>query len=148
MSVIEPDLSARPLQLSVERLMTASPPTLFQAWTAKFDLWFAAPGTLLMKPEVNVPYFFETRFESQRHPHYGRFLELQPDQLVRMTWLTGEGGTLGAETVVTVTLTSQESGTQLTLTHAGFPNQESRDKHEQAWPMVLEHLEQCLTEQS
>jgi uncharacterized protein YndB with AHSA1/START domain len=98
-----PDLAGRPFELTLERVLVAPPRVLFAAWTRHFDRWFAMPGSVLMQPEVNAVFFFETVFQgedngpAQRYPHYGRFLRLQPDRLVQLTWLTGKDGTTGAE---------------------------------------------------
>jgi uncharacterized protein YndB with AHSA1/START domain len=143
--ICPPDLAARPFHLTVEQTMRAAPSVLYRAWTEQFDRWFATPGTLLMKGEVNAVFFWEVQHEGNRYPHYGRFLRLEPDQLVEMTWLTGQTGTKGAETVVTVELVPERTGTRLRLTHAGFLDQESRDAHEQAWPDVLAHLDERMS---
>jgi len=143
--VTQPDLSSRPIRLTAERTMAATPDVLFRAWTEQFDRWFAASGTLLMRPEVNAPFFFEAIDEKgERYPHYGRFLRLVPDRVVELTWLTGAAGTKGAETVVTVELTPSGSGTRLKLTHAGFLDEESKNKHAQGWLHVLEQLDKAF----
>jgi uncharacterized protein YndB with AHSA1/START domain len=149
-----PDLSQRPFELAVEHRFRAPPAVLYEAWTKGFDRWFAAPGSVLMRPEVDAVFFFETEFKRdpndpncvpERHPHYGRFLRLIENQLIELTWVTGAKGTEGAETVVTVDLHPAGEGTRLNLKHAGFPDAEARDRHRQAWPLVLAQLEQRLT---
>jgi uncharacterized protein YndB with AHSA1/START domain len=144
-AICPPDLAANRFRFTTERAMTATPDVLYRAWTEQFDRWFATPGTLLMKAEVNAVFFWEVHHEGHRFPHYGRFLRLEPDRLIEMTWLTGQGGTKGAETVVTVELVPEERGTRLRLTHAGFADQESMDGHEQAWPHVLAHLDERMS---
>lgn len=132
-----PDLRDRPFGLVVERSVEAVPAVLFDAWTTGFDRWFAEPGALVLTPQVNAPYFFETTHAGRRHPHYGRFLQVERDRLLRLTWVN-EAGTRGHETVLTVSLTPAGDETALRLEHRGFPDAPTRDHHEQAWQELLD----------
>jgi uncharacterized protein YndB with AHSA1/START domain len=141
-----PDISSRPLDLVVERQMQAKADAIYRAWTEKFDCWFAEPGELMMTPEVDRPFFFKNRRDWGSHPHYGRFTELEKDKLIEMTWVTGQGATEGAETVIRIELIPSKDGTLLRLSHSGFADEKSRDAHEENWPEGLETLDQVLIE--
>ena len=147
-SIPRPDLSARPLQTTCELTVNAKPADVYAAWTTRFDTWFAQAGTLAMMPEPGRPYFFYNRDEWGRHPHYGRFLDVVENELVEMTWMTGNGtpeGTEGAETVLRIELQPKGEATEVRLTHSGFVNEKSRDGHAENWPLALEILANALS---
>lgn len=128
--------------------MHASPAAVYRAWTEEFDSWFATPGLIRMRAAEGEPFVFLVEHEGQVAPHYGRFLTLERDRLVELTWVTGPTGTEGAETVVTVELEpSGSGGTRLRLTHAGFCDRAGVERHDDAWQHhVLPHLDTVLTE--
>jgi len=126
----------------------AKPEAVYAAWTTRFDAWFAQAGTLALVPEPGRPYFFYNRDEWGRHPHYGRFLAVRENELIEMTWMTGNGtaeGTAGAETILRIELVPQGRDTEVRLTHSGFPSEASRDAHAENWPLALEILGQALS---
>ena len=145
---MKPDLSDRPLDCVVEATVPLTADAIYHAWTRAFDSWFAAEGSVIMAGEVGTTYCFETEMDGKRHPHYGRFLRLVPNELVEMTWMTGNGtaeGTAGAETVLRVELTPKGDATELRLIHSGLPTEKSRDGHQENWPLALEGLDEALS---
>ena len=146
-TIPRPDHSDRPLQVSCTHTVHAQPAAVYAAFTTRFDAWFAQAGTVAMVPEPGRPYFFYNRDDWGRHPHYGRFLELIENELIEMTWITGNGtpvGTEGAETILRIELAAAGEGTEIRLTHSGFVNQNSCDGHEENWPLALEILDEAL----
>lgn len=137
-----PDLSSRPLRMTVEHLLKTTPALLYKAWTEQLDTWLAAPGTVLMSPKADTAFYFETHHGTLKLPYYGRFIKLVKDQRIEMTWLST--GTKYLETVIIIELTPTDSGTRLVLTQAGFPDESSRHDHEQAWPHFLQILDDRL----
>jgi len=135
--------AARAPGVVVERTMRGSASELYRAWTEGFDRWFAVPGTVVMDACVGRPFYFETEFEGAHHPHYGRFVTLEPPRRLALTWVTTETG--GAETVVTVELTELRAGCLLRLSHSGFLDEPARRRHEEAWPRVLARMDERLS---
>lgn len=139
--------------LTITRTSPRSAATLYHAWTTGWASWFAEADTACVQAEVGKPFFFEVaqRFSDERaplrHPHYGRFLRLVPDALVSLSWVTGAGGTAGAETTLTVHLDAIAGDyTQVTLTHEGFATADARDAHEAAWPRILAHQDTVIAD--
>jgi hypothetical protein len=123
--------------------IAASPTVLHRAWTNEFERLFAAAGSVLMNPEVDEPFFFETIFEGKRHPHYTRFVRLEVDRLVELTWFTSA---TKVETLVAVELSPANGGhTNLQLHHAGFPDKDACAQHRDAWPHVLAQQGRSIT---
>jgi uncharacterized protein YndB with AHSA1/START domain len=133
-----------PYGFTIEQTLRSRAHEIFAAWTEAFDTWFALPGAIRMKAVVGEPYWFDVVHDGKRHPHYGRFTALQPDLLVEQTWLTGESGTDGAETLLRVELAAAESGTLVRLTHRGFYDEAAANRHAEAWPQILRHLDEVL----
>ncbi|MBF6329802.1 SRPBCC family protein [Nocardia transvalensis] len=131
-----PDLSDRPYATTVEHNTSAPPSAVYRAFTEKFDQWFAEPGAIRMRAEVDAPYFFETFHEGSRHPHYGRVLAVRKDRLFEITWLN-EAGTHGVETVLRVEIEPDGDGSRLRLTHKGFRDEKTSTEHGEAWEFLL-----------
>jgi uncharacterized protein YndB with AHSA1/START domain len=139
-----PDLSDRPHGTRVERDMRARPQDIYTSFTTGWEGWFALPGALIADPRPQGQLFFVVEFEGRRHPHYGRFLALDQNRKVELTWLTGAGGTQGAETVLSVEIVPSDSGCRVALNHGGFYDQERADHHGRSWETILANLDDHL----
>ncbi len=131
------------LKIEVSRLIRAAPEEIFRAWTdpARFPRWFGAVRHIV-DPKVDGLYFLAMEHEGRTWPHYGRYLRLERPRLVEFTWMSE--GTLGVESVVTITLTPRDGGTQLELRHAGVPDSEIGRGHQEGWTSIVEGMAKAL----
>lgn len=143
--ILTPDLADRPHDTKVVRAMRASPGAVYKSFTTGWEGWFALPGALIAEPVPQGQLFFVVEHQGARHPHYGRFLALEPDRRVELTWLTGQSGTQGAETVLSVDIAPHGEGCTLTLRHRGFYDQTRADHHGESWEQILQNLDTYLT---
>lgn len=67
--------------------------------------------------------------------HFGRFTKIERPHLVEHTWMSEH--TQGIETNVTVTFDARLGGTQMTILHAGLPDDSRGRDHERGWTFLL-----------
>ncbi len=130
--------------LVITRTYQASRERIFSAWTdpAQLARWFMpAPG---FKPEVqadsHVGGSYRIRMQNPNgsiHTALGQYKELVPPSKLVMSWAWEENDSANGS-VLTIELRDLgNSSTELTLTHAQLPTEESRQRHEQGWTGCL-----------
>ncbi len=66
------------------------------------------------------------------------FIRLDRGRAIEHTWMSE--ATRGLETVVTITLTPRDGGTDVTLHHANVPDDEMGRSHKEGWTWYLNVL--------
>ncbi|MEO8432078.1 MAG: SRPBCC domain-containing protein [Acidobacteriota bacterium] len=142
-----------PETLRITRTLDAPREKVFRAWTRPEALtrWFAPTAkhvTRVPQLEVRVggSYSIEMELDGRIYRVTGTFREIRfPDRLV-FTWrweIEPDHGDVG-ETQVTIDLHERGNGTELVLTHEGFPGPGPREQHEQGWAGCLTGLDAFL----
>jgi uncharacterized protein YndB with AHSA1/START domain len=135
--------SPKPI-VRLQRLLSASPQEVFDAWTDPESLqqWFC-PGTVSLTSvelDARVGGYFRIvmRDETKDLVHTGEYREITPPQRLVFTWRSS--GTYGEETLVTIELHPRGNKTELVLTHERLPDTSSAGKHEGGWQDVVRKL--------
>lgn len=138
-------------RLRLTRVLSADPGTVFAAWTEadRMERWFSPEGvevvSVVTDPVPGGAYRVRMRSdEGNVHTARGTYREVDPPVRLVFTWEWEEEEHAVGETVVTVELTEIEGGTELVLTHEGFPAAEARDGHAEGWRSCLDRLEAYL----
>jgi uncharacterized protein YndB with AHSA1/START domain len=125
------------MDVKVERSIPGAISEVFDAW-----LDASVPGAfgydsekLIVDMKVDGLWYWLTR---EGTPHFGRFLEVERPARLRQSWMSPY--TLGQESIVTVTFEPRDTGTLMTLVHAGLPNDQMVAAHERGWAQILDAL--------
>jgi uncharacterized protein YndB with AHSA1/START domain len=140
--------TTHPVSLKVTRLIKASRERVFAAWTDpnQIALWLC-PGSrqdqsaeidLRVGGEYHITMKAEECGEVDLH---GVYREVTPPSRLVFTWHSSHCSPAQAETLVTVDLVERKDGTEVQITHEGFPNAEVRDRHSYGWSGSLDNLE-------
>ncbi|HEY2342083.1 MAG TPA: SRPBCC domain-containing protein [Chthoniobacteraceae bacterium] len=135
-------------RLQVSRWIKASPARVFAAWTRPEQMqnWFG-PSTckvLGAETDVRVGGSYRIKIRSERMGDTavgGEYLEVAPPHKLVFTWRwENDADWENVRSVVTIDFIAKEGGTEVQLTHEGFPNAESRGNHEHGWDGSLDKL--------
>ena len=143
------DIKAKP-SLSLERKLKAAPAEVWRAWTdpEAMKRWFAPSDAFsvpIAEAEVRVGGRYRIVMKApdgEQHDVSGVYREVVPNRKLVFTWAWRS--TPERESLVTVWLRPAGSGTELTLTHEQFFDDEARDKHQHGWIGCLDRLEKLF----
>jgi uncharacterized protein YndB with AHSA1/START domain len=127
--------------LSISRLINASPAEVFDVWLDKDSPggpWFGC-ARVILDPKVDGLFYHSVAHAGQTWAHYGRFVVLDRPRRIEHTWVSE--GTRGLESVVALSFAPEGNATRVTLTHAGVPDDDFGRQHAEGWGYVLSAIE-------
>ena len=133
--------------LRLMRTVAASPERAFEAWTSpkQVERWTCPDPSASVDVEIDLRvggrYSIRMHVEGGPFTAYGIYREVDPPRRLVYTWgWKEEAHAMKAETVVTVEFVPVEGGTEVRLTHSGFPTADDRNGHEEGWKICVDRL--------
>jgi uncharacterized protein YndB with AHSA1/START domain len=123
-------------------------PRVFDAWTSPDVLkdWYAPqPGwaneiaEVDLRPGGSFRLGMKDPASGAMHVAFGEYTEVNRPEKLAFTW-AWEGQEDRPVTLVEIDFVADGDGTEVTLTHSGFPSEESRDSHAHGWNGLLDSL--------
>jgi uncharacterized protein YndB with AHSA1/START domain len=144
----EPAVAVKP-SLTLKRRLNAPPEKVYAAWTdpEKIAKWFGPDAGAVQRAETDVriggryTIVFETE-DGEEHHVSGAYREVVPDRKLVFTWAWRS--TPERQSLVTVSIRPDRSGSLLTFLHEQFFDEAARDRHEHGWTGSLDKLERYL----
>jgi uncharacterized protein YndB with AHSA1/START domain len=142
-------------QLSLRRTYPAPPDLVFRALTEPrlLQRWFRPSPDVTVRVEqldlrVGGRYRFVFGLPGDRSSTViGEYRAVERPNRLAFTWTWEPPDEhAGIETLVTVELAAKDGGTELALTHTGFPTEQVMRRHEQGWGGCLDALRELVGE--
>jgi uncharacterized protein YndB with AHSA1/START domain len=136
--------------LTIVRRFKVAPDKVWRALTQPEALkhWMA-PSDEFKVPHAEVELKVGGRYnivmqssDGESHDVRGAYREIVPDRKLVYTWAWKS--TPERESLVTIELRAVDGGTELTLRHEQFFDEEARDKHQHGWNGCLARLERFV----
>jgi uncharacterized protein YndB with AHSA1/START domain len=132
--------------LTLVRRIAARPSIVFDALTTPEGIkcWWGPDGgpVLVAETDARVGGRFRVRFrtlEGSEHESSGQYIEVRKPERLVMTW-RWLGKEDPGESRVEIDLRPIADGTEITFTHSGLHDEESRLGHERGWSGALDKL--------
>ena len=145
-------MDPKPTTLHLTRTLAATPDQVFEAWTARgqMERWKHPDPSAGVEVDVDLRvdgcYSIRLEVDDGHVIAHGAYREIDPPRRLGYTWCWKEPHPMRAETLVTVEFVPAEKGTEIRLSHEGFPTREDRDGHEEGWKICLERLVELVSE--
>ena len=137
-----------PFRLSLTRSFDFSPERLFDAFLSQsFGAWLGTEDVVCLSCEIDprVGGRWKTMHrtpDGSALEHVGVYKEINRPSRLAFTWSGGCAGT--NITLVTITFKTEGAGTEMTLTHEGFPSAEDCERHSGGWTASFDRLARYL----
>ena len=133
------------IQLTIKKIVKASPETLFKAWIEPETMqkfMCPMPGTeitdIKTDPRYHGEYSLLMSVGENSIPIHGQYREFYEFEQLAFTWLSPH---VGEDSLVSLRFTPISTNeTEIILHHQGFDNEEERNNHDGGWNNILNNL--------
>ncbi|HEY5948487.1 MAG TPA: SRPBCC domain-containing protein [Kofleriaceae bacterium] len=132
------------MNIDLNRTIRATPEQVFEVWLdpkSPGGPWHGSERAIV-NAVVDGLFYHSVQHAGRTWAHYGRFLTLDRGKKIEHTWMSE--ATKGIETVVTLTLTPKDGGTEVKLTHTNVPDDELGRSHQDGWTYILKAVAERL----
>ncbi len=143
-------MSTPTLFLNVKRTLPFSREKVFKAWTEPEELakWWGPPDVTAENVTVELKVGGAWRIDMSTPDGgtiiSGEYREIDPPKRLVYTWFVNDDP--DTESVVTIDFREADDGTEVSIVHGSFGNEESKQMHTEGWIGCFEELARVLSD--